>query len=127
MRDRRCDEGSGKTVVPLRRASLAEGSGGRNPPFGGHFLIWRRARSEEHTSELQSPCNLVCRLLLEKKKTHTSPQELTCPHPPTPRPPCHRDPPCSRPSALRIVPAGVPATLSPAIRRKSLSAAAPLY
>src|SRR5256885_6717439 len=33
------------------------------------------ARSEEHTSELQSPCNLVCRLLLEKKKktqhTHT--------------------------------------------------------
>src|ERR1039457_7720487 len=29
----------------------------------------RRPRSEEHTSELQSPCNLVCRLLLEKKKT----------------------------------------------------------
>src|SRR5256885_10810130 len=31
---------------------------------------WRApgARSEEHTSELQSPCNLVCRLLLEKKK-----------------------------------------------------------
>src|SRR2546426_6338553 len=28
----------------------------------------RDARSEEHTSELQSPCNLVCRLLLEKKK-----------------------------------------------------------
>src|SRR2546426_5795237 len=27
-----------------------------------------RNRSEEHTSELQSPCNLVCRLLLEKKK-----------------------------------------------------------
>ena len=26
------------------------------------------SRSEEHTSELQSPCNLVCRLLLEKKK-----------------------------------------------------------
>src|SRR5256885_10979855 len=29
-------------------------------------------RSEEHTSELQSPCNLVCRLLLEKKKTITT-------------------------------------------------------
>src|SRR5256885_6041828 len=29
-----------------------------------------RVRSEEHTSELQSPCNLVCRLLLEKKKNH---------------------------------------------------------
>src|SRR5256885_11301164 len=28
----------------------------------------RSCRSEEHTSELQSPCNLVCRLLLEKKK-----------------------------------------------------------
>src|SRR2546426_5655613 len=28
----------------------------------------REERSEEHTSELQSPCNLVCRLLLEKKK-----------------------------------------------------------
>src|SRR5256885_13017871 len=30
-------------------------------------LAWR---SEEHTSELQSPCNLVCRLLLEKKKSN---------------------------------------------------------
>src|SRR2546426_10606579 len=29
-------------------------------------------RSEEHTSELQSPCNLVCRLLLEKKKNKTT-------------------------------------------------------
>src|SRR5256885_7840077 len=29
---------------------------------------WAALRSEEHTSELQSPCNLVCRLLLEKKK-----------------------------------------------------------
>src|SRR5256885_12976293 len=35
-----------------------------------HLLERRGAenRSEEHTSELQSPCNLVCRLLLEKKK-----------------------------------------------------------
>src|SRR5256885_4360455 len=32
-------------------------------------LSGQPARSEEHTSELQSPCNLVCRLLLEKKKT----------------------------------------------------------
>src|SRR5256885_11263280 len=47
-------------------------------PVGGPVCI--RFRSEEHTSELQSPCNLVCRLLLEKKKktdlhppvTHTS-------------------------------------------------------
>src|SRR5256885_9656198 len=37
-------------------------------------LAGRRAdrRSEEHTSELQSPCNLVCRLLLEKKKCQLS-------------------------------------------------------
>src|SRR2546426_5501898 len=34
-------------------------------------LILAHQRSEEHTSELQSPCNLVCRLLLEKKKTKT--------------------------------------------------------
>src|SRR5688500_20086110 len=32
---------------------------------GGHADLFNR--SEEHTSELQSPCNLVCRLLLEKK------------------------------------------------------------
>src|SRR5256885_8948758 len=32
----------------------------------------RTDRSEEHTSELQSPCNLVCRLLLEKKKNSTN-------------------------------------------------------
>src|SRR5256885_11127743 len=32
------------------------------------ILLAMRFRSEEHTSELQSPCNLVCRLLLEKKK-----------------------------------------------------------
>src|SRR2546426_4826393 len=43
-------------VRPGRSASLGKVIG---PSF---------ARSEEHTSELQSPCNLVCRLLLEKKK-----------------------------------------------------------
>src|SRR2546426_10989295 len=36
-------------------------------------------RSEEHTSELQSPCNLVCRLLLEKKK-NTRREPLPCDH-----------------------------------------------
>src|SRR5256885_5897387 len=35
-------------------------------------------RSEEHTSELQSPCNLVCRLLLEKKKKNNHP--IILPH-----------------------------------------------
>src|SRR3989454_2997656 len=37
-----------------------------------HGIVHRDLRSEEHTSELQSPCNLVCRLLLEKKKYHNS-------------------------------------------------------
>src|SRR5256885_12652889 len=36
--------------------------------FQCHILRASTGRSEEHTSELQSPCNLVCRLLLEKKK-----------------------------------------------------------
>src|SRR5256885_3520221 len=44
----------------------------RGVPFSKMPLPARRLeRSEEHTSELQSPCNLVCRLLLEKKKSDT--------------------------------------------------------
>src|SRR5256885_12410649 len=38
-----------------------------------HVDVWIGQRSEEHTSELQSPCNLVCRLLLEKKRNNPSP------------------------------------------------------
>src|SRR5256885_11892058 len=38
----------------------------------GPGALRERLRSEEHTSELQSPCNLVCRLLLEKKKNNFS-------------------------------------------------------
>src|SRR2546426_6547054 len=47
-----------------------------HPPVAALRLVdGRAARSEEHTSELQSPCNLVCRLLLEKKKiAHECPQ-----------------------------------------------------
>src|SRR5256885_12667432 len=42
----------------------------RNRRFLRRSTAWLGSlRSEEHTSELQSPCNLVCRLLLEKKKT----------------------------------------------------------
>src|SRR2546429_793662 len=46
-------------------------------------LIDRLARSEEHTSELQSRLHLVCRLLLEKKKKYirTARSELSRPHP----------------------------------------------
>src|SRR2546426_7676827 len=46
----------GLPVEPLIQKAIEGGAKGRP------------ARSEEHTSELQSPCNLVCRLLLEKKK-----------------------------------------------------------
>src|ERR1039457_7401845 len=45
------------------------GRGLRSMPW--HALCAGK-RSEEHTSELQSPCNLVCRLLLEKKYTNLS-------------------------------------------------------
>src|SRR2546426_2727355 len=46
----------GRSAAPRGRRRRARGA--------------RHPRSEEHTSELQSPCNLVCRLLLEKKKIH---------------------------------------------------------
>src|SRR5256885_13138977 len=54
----RCKHRAGKS----RRDVVPGGAARDRPP------AWRcRRRSEEHTSELQSPCNLVCRLLLEKK------------------------------------------------------------
>src|SRR2546426_7309456 len=46
----------------------AESLGGAATHTAVSAVAHYRARSEEHTSELQSPCNLVCRLLLEKKK-----------------------------------------------------------
>src|SRR5256885_6792542 len=55
-------------LFQLRRSQ----HGDREPMLGrqraGLIREIGRRRSEEHTSELQSPCNLVCRLLLEKKK-----------------------------------------------------------
>src|SRR5256885_11887140 len=45
--------------------------GEKGAPFGRAARKGQEdVRSEEHTSELQSPCNLVCRLLLEKKKQY---------------------------------------------------------
>src|SRR5205807_7636302 len=49
----------------IAAACIRSGSG-RRIRFQNVYML--RRRSEEHTSELQSPCNLVCRLLLEKKK-----------------------------------------------------------
>src|SRR5258708_24571727 len=46
-----------------------EATGGRAVLIGRHYAPGPAPRSEEHTSELQSPDHLVCRLLLEKKNT----------------------------------------------------------
>src|SRR5258708_15088469 len=48
----------------------ANAGGGVLPQHAEQYLIRSVGRSEEHTSELQSPDHLVCRLLLEKKKEH---------------------------------------------------------
>src|SRR2546426_8999319 len=52
-----------RRTLPCRAARLDGPPCRAAPPPGS-----TKRRSEEHTSELQSPCNLVCRLLLEKKK-----------------------------------------------------------
>src|SRR5256885_11551954 len=57
---------TGRLVVEYLLRRYPAGSGLRWA-MGGRNAA-KLARSEEHTSELQSPCNLVCRLLLEKKK-----------------------------------------------------------
>src|SRR5256885_10286225 len=84
------------TLFPTRRSSDLQRRSGkkRQQAGGGNLFHQRRAdetpgheahlvqqqvqRSEEHTSELQSPCNLVCRLLLEKKKTRLLSGECLC-------------------------------------------------
>src|SRR5256885_7832001 len=53
--------GSGKPAADARDLAVLD----------QHVRRLIQVRSEEHTSELQSPCNLVCRLLLEKKKKKT--------------------------------------------------------
>src|SRR2546426_5687692 len=70
------DQDHGGMIVAVERAVSDEGGARRIAGVGGDSVAAEQAeasggkhrRSEEHTSELQSPCNLVCRLLLEKKK-----------------------------------------------------------
>src|SRR5256885_11052978 len=57
---------------PLQTAVDPEGA-----YAGADAALVAKRRSEEHTSELQSPCNLVCRLLLEKKKNSANAVYLT--------------------------------------------------
>src|SRR5437867_9539862 len=61
---------SASSTITSRAGSMASSS----PP--DHWR--RRGRSEEHTSELQSPYDLVCRLLLEKKKQQTDRNVTEC-------------------------------------------------
>src|SRR5258708_19783817 len=56
-----------RIIGTLAGCLLATGLLALHPP-GGVLLLTMAVRSEEHTSELQSPDHLVCRLLLEKKK-----------------------------------------------------------
>src|SRR5256885_11784924 len=63
------------TLFRSRRSGQAPGGGERGRDRQRHRGDCsgggrQPGRSEEHTSELQSPCNLVCRLLLEKKKKY---------------------------------------------------------
>src|SRR2546426_621168 len=67
--------GAGKTTLLKVLVGLIRPQAGTTHVEGGPRAVgWMGhqahlyGRSEEHTSELQSPCNLVCRLLLEKKK-----------------------------------------------------------
>src|SRR2546426_8012835 len=53
-------------------AGIGLGIWGTGLPLSALAYSGTSERSEEHTSELQSPCNLVCRLLLEKKKNTTT-------------------------------------------------------
>src|SRR5688500_20009614 len=63
------------------RTEIAAADAVQTPQTRTAPRIAPRLRSEEHTSELQSPCNLVCRPLLEKKKTPRRPAHGTCRYP----------------------------------------------
>src|SRR2546426_9128455 len=65
-------------ALPRRRDARGRGEGravlgALSLRLAGRRGALKHVRSEEHTSELQSPCNLVCRLLLEKKKKEHKP------------------------------------------------------
>src|SRR2546426_5063491 len=62
-----------QTNVPNKRTELVRGRLIVHELRGYRHGYVVANRSEEHTSELQSPCNLVCRLLLEKKKNREAP------------------------------------------------------
>src|SRR5688500_19964487 len=67
---RRCSRTGGLMTAPFEHVAIVGLGliGSSIARAAREALPGMRLRSEEHTSELQSPCNLVCRLLLEKKK-----------------------------------------------------------
>src|SRR5690348_10355554 len=85
----RCDEGAPRTIAiywQYDTMPITQPDAWKAPPFEARLveqppfkkvLIGRGARSEEHTSELQSPVHLVCRLLLEKKKQKHKTNHIT--------------------------------------------------
>src|SRR5256885_16658703 len=62
-------------IAPAATRTSVSRADARPPPRASRMPYF--CRSEEHTSELQSPCNLVCRLLLEKKKRLLSSAECS--------------------------------------------------
>src|SRR2546430_7553002 len=66
-------------VVAALGLALLLPRGSRFRWYVGLGVVYALVRSEEHTSELQSQSNLVCRLLLEKKKSQTTPGLATSP------------------------------------------------
>src|SRR5256885_12748214 len=68
------------TTLFRSSSQLATDSSRPTQPLGSAIVSGgSEVRSEEHTSELQSPCNLVCRLLLEKKKKLTDEMSVDVP------------------------------------------------
>src|SRR5205807_7430673 len=77
LRAARCTSGSrtrpkappGNGLTPLPASMETSSTSSARAAASSTSRMSPTRRSEEHTSELQSPCNLVCRLLLEKKKS----------------------------------------------------------
>src|SRR5262249_25883707 len=92
------------SATPGQEGPGAPPSGAPKAGSGTYPAMGARRRSEEHTSELQSLTNIVCRLLLEKKKTAPRPR-----HPPTTNPRHdHAAPPLARLTRRSPAPPALP-------------------
>src|SRR5256885_13071121 len=98
-RNRKCSSRLFSRKSPWTRRPTSASNGRPAPSADATSSLLELVRSEEHTSELQSPCNLVCRLLLEKKKPNDDSNQLSQLIPPRLQPP-----PCNVPhtKSLRL-------------------------